>query len=100
MSYENCGSPEQIEHLDSEFESSAANLNKLLDQALNRPRTESSVNEKKTEGATTVRSTFYSENKIKLFPAQTDEASSSKIASIPFIGSGEIGKGFSHFLDE
>jgi len=93
MSYENCGSPDQIHNLDSEFENSAANLNKLLDQALNRTRTESQPSERRTDEATTVRSLrFYSENRIKLFPAQIDDLSS-KITSVPFIGVEEIDKG-------
>jgi len=36
MSYENCGSAHQIEELDHEFDNSAFDLNKLLDQALSR----------------------------------------------------------------
>ena len=36
MSYENCGSAHQIEELDHEFDNSALDLNKLLDQALSR----------------------------------------------------------------
>ena len=36
MSYENCGSAHQIDELDLEFDDSAVNLNKLLDQALSR----------------------------------------------------------------